>query len=245
MLNVVRLILFLFIQFVGVVRLSFADDVTHPLYKLNTALLDNNNTEAQHILEGDIKNENNLIEKFGEFAVCKTLDIAVGHASFDVVRILLEKGADTECSIWDKSGDTPLMSAYMSGNREMVKFLVKGGADVNFENKFGATTFWVSVKEGDLDYISFFLKHNAFLEQPGRYPDPLREKDGIVMNLTPLMVAAEGGHYKVVKILIDAGAFLGIQDSEGRDARGYALKSGNDNIVTLIDGYLKALENKK
>ena len=137
------------------------------------------------------------------------------------------------------------MSAYMSGNREMVKFLVKGGADVNFENKFGATTFWVSVKEGDLDYISFFLKHNAFLEQPGRYPDPLREKDGIVMNLTPLMVAAEGGHYKVVKILIDAGAFLGIQDSEGRDARGYALKSGNDNIVTLIDGYLKALENKK
>ncbi len=231
-----------FLCFLLMPQPSEAEDVNHPLYKLNSALLENDNNTAKHILVTDLKGETDLVSRFGEFAACKSLDIASIHGSLEIMNLILRMGVNMECSILERSGDTPLMNAYMAGKRETVQYMVEEGADINFPNNFGATTFWVAVTEGDTDYVTFFLKHDANLEQSGRFPDPLKEENGIVRNVTPLMMASARGHIEIVELLIKNGAFIGIQDIYGRDAMHYAKSSGHKDIADLLRIEIKRLQ---
>ncbi|MGI8469831.1 MAG: ankyrin repeat domain-containing protein [Pyrinomonadaceae bacterium] len=57
---------------------------------------------------------------------------------------------------------------------------------------------------------------------------------------TPLMLAADGGYARAVKLLIDKGAFINAQDIFGRTALIYAANSSQPTEFKIIDFLLKA-----
>ena len=57
------------------------------------------------------------------------LTVAAGKGHFEVVKFLLDSGADA--NVKGRNRYTPLMSAAWSGHEEIVKLLIAEGADVN------------------------------------------------------------------------------------------------------------------
>jgi ankyrin repeat protein len=60
----------------------------------------------------------------------------------DLVRLLLDRGADIEQSEFHVSGSTPLIKAAFEGHIEVVKLLIERGANVNHVNDSG----WTAIK---------------------------------------------------------------------------------------------------
>ncbi len=56
--------------------------------------------------------------------------------------------------------------------------------------------------------------------------------------LTPLMVAAQRGHIRIVKLLLDAGANPRLTDNKGFNAQYHAMWYGHPEIAALIDQYM-------
>src|SRR5262249_16061291 len=64
------------------------------------------------------------------------LSQAVISGRKDVVKLLIDAGANLEQTDEDPSGRTPLLSAVALGHLEIVKLLASSGANVNVINKF-------------------------------------------------------------------------------------------------------------
>lgn len=56
--------------------------------------------------------------------------------------------------------------------------------------------------------------------------------------LTPLMVATQKGHIRIVKLLLEAGANPKLTDNRGYTAQAHALWYGHPEIAALIDQYM-------
>ncbi len=99
-------------------------------------------------------------------------------------------------------GRTALHLSAHEGHMEVVKLLVKNGADVNLHEEFyQLTPLHMAVWKGHTEVAEFLLDNGA---------DPkAREKD----NETPLYYAATSGNVDTVKFLIDRGANLKDRES--------------------------------
>lgn len=103
----------------------------------------------------------------------------------------MEKGLDVNKVA--KSGGTAVMFAAGGGHNETTKFLIEKGADVNV------------VVRATPDYIEQVAKAIAEGKE-----DVEPHKDGV----TALIVAAQGGHYGCVELLVKAGARVDVKDDE-------------------------------
>ncbi|KAG7667230.1 hypothetical protein Ndes2526B_g04267 [Nannochloris sp. 'desiccata'] len=80
-------------------------------------------------------------------------------------------------------------------------------------------------RSGDLVLVQSLLEADADVT----YSNP---DDGV----TPLMIAAEGGHIPVITVLLEAGAPWNAQDKDGHTAGEYATSSGNrETLPVLLD----------
>ncbi|RDD34218.1 ankyrin repeat protein [Wolbachia endosymbiont of Cylisticus convexus] len=61
----------------------------------------------------------------------------------------------------DEQGNTPLHTAAWEGNLEVVKLLLKHGADVHAENFERKTPLHFAAWEGGLKVVKLLLKHRA------------------------------------------------------------------------------------
>lgn len=120
------------------------------------------------------------------------LSSAALMGQLEAARFLVEKGADVNA--FDRVA-SPLYQAAFGKNVEVVRFLLDRGAKVDAklpENK--ETTLHAAARSGDLAVMAVLLSHGAKV-------DALNEG-----GITPLMVAAHGGHPGAVKLLLDKGA---------------------------------------
>ena len=100
-----------------------------------------------------------------------------------------------------------LIVATENGNLDCVKvFLVKYGANADFQNLRGETPLMVASRKGRVDVVSFLVEHGADMN--------LQNKKG----LTALMTACLFNFVDVVNFLVEHGANVNLQSKDGDTA---------------------------
>ncbi|XP_073228587.1 protein fem-1 homolog B-like [Porites lutea] len=165
---------------------------------------------------GDIKYKH-FTNKFRHlsFSGCQPLFVAAVYGNIEILRCLLENGADINAVLhFDQNYYTPLMMAINYNHSDAVIFLIDQGADVNLQTKTGATALHHAVWtfETSLEIVSSLIKNGADVNARGG-----------INKWTPLMMATERSYCRMVTFLIEHGAYIDLQDSNGHTALHYAM----------------------
>ena len=111
-----------------------------------------------------------------------------------ILDYLLEQGFNVNSTKSWVDCDTPLHVATKAGNIEVVKCLIKHGADVMAKDEFANTPLLCAVQMGNKEVVQCLINHGADVMASGFWND------------TPLHCAAVNGNKKVVQCLIKNGA---------------------------------------
>jgi ankyrin repeat protein len=122
----------------------------------------------------------------------------------------------------DFIGRTLLNRAASSGALDIVKYLVKNGADKNDPSELKHTPLFSAALKGHLEIVEYLIQAKADLNQP--------DENG----LTPIHSAANKGHVEVVQALIKAGAKLDTQDKDGEAPLHIAAYAGHVEVVQAL-----------
>jgi ankyrin repeat protein len=122
----------------------------------------------------------------------------------------------------EDSGWTPLMSAAMTGNIEIAKLLVNGGAWVNYMNSRVISALFLAANGGFIDVVKLLVEHNAYINNSD------------FEQVTPLMAASMNGHQQVVKYLVEKKAGLNLSHKDGDSALMFALANRHSEIAQFL-----------
>lgn len=156
---------------------------------------------------------------------------AIGWKQDYIVDLLLEKKADLTPA--NKDGMSILHFALTEGSKAVTKKVIAAGAPLNVKNSYGITPLmYASGKGGKAkpEIVHLLVKKGAEIN--------IQDNDGS----TAIMYAAGKGRFKTVKILLDAGADITIENKLGRDAKYYAdqvVSKDADKIRDLLKNYKK------
>ncbi|EWC44545.1 hypothetical protein DRE_06717 [Drechslerella stenobrocha 248] len=155
---------------------------------------------------------------------------AAQNGCVDVVRILLERGADPDPR--DQHGISPLWSAAQGGFEEIVKMLLATkGADAEVISTSGSNRrpLHQAAQNGHTGVCKLLLAH-------GVQHEPLDNT-----NCSPLFFAAQGGHAEIVEILLSKGSSPENAWEKGnKGGRRYCLhqaaQNGHAKVASLLLG---------
>jgi len=114
---------------------------------------------------------------------------------------------------------TPLMKASHGGDREIVRSLLKAGADLNARNADGNNALWLACVGSRLDMVDMLVEAGIDIDN--------RNDNGA----TPLMYAASSGKAAVVERLLAGGADVTPETLDGFSALDLA---GTIECLTLL-----------
>ncbi|CAF1052114.1 unnamed protein product [Rotaria sordida] len=157
-----------------------------------------------------------------------------------VVELLLNAGAETHVAPFGNQTDklnitgwTSLYVAMKSRKFDVVKLLLKYGADPNAITKYCSTPFLLASEICDLDIIEACIEAGADLDfaPSGSDADNLN-----ITGQTALFMATLKDRINIVKFLIEKGAQVNIQNRYGVSPLLLCSESGNRELVqTLIE----------
>jgi hypothetical protein len=126
----------------------------------------------------------------------------------------------------DKAGVPMLNIAARNGNREVLKFLIQSGADVNLTADDRGSSALIDATIGKyLEIVTDLIELEADVD--------IKSKDG----QTALIIAVGGDDEVVVEALLKAGADLDIPDALGMSARKYATLYRKSAMLELFETY--------
>ncbi|CAF1267411.1 unnamed protein product [Adineta steineri] len=155
-----------------------------------------------------------------------------------VVELLLNAGADTHVAPFGNLADelnitgwTPLYAAMKSRKFDVVKLLLKSGADPNAVTKLGSTPFLLASEICDLDIIEACVEASADLDFAPSGPDA----DNLnITGQTALFMATLKDRVDVVKYLIKRRALVNVQNRYGVSPLLLCAESGNRELVQAL-----------
>jgi ankyrin repeat protein len=103
-------------------------------------------------------------------------------------------------------GETALIRASSRGRTEIVKLLLKAGANPDTKDNYGETALMRASLSGHKDIVILLLKAGANPDTKDNYGE------------TALMKASYNGHKEIVKLLLKAGADVNLQATRGDTA---------------------------
>jgi uncharacterized protein len=189
---------------------------------------------------------------------------AVWESRVEVVKVLIESGADTNARVRegtrlryiphlsrqppckDIGGMTAMDVAKCNGSWEVLRVLSAHRALFDACNKGNAETVKDLLNAGasthgrDPEYLASPL-HWASYRGHKAVVAVLLEKGAPIDALnkegrTPLMMASGSDRDEVVKLLIEMGADTGVKDKSGRTALDYASGNGHKEVAKLLQG---------
>lgn len=226
---------------------SKGDFKTPPLC---TVALDGN-IKLVTVLLNNLGADKNFKDKDGDTPLMN----AALHDHLPVVETLLNAGADVNIS--NNLGNTALHFAASGGFAGVACALLDAGANFNTTDQHGLTPLRVAIAHGHLLVVKTLLDAGAHetnalvmaayegedemvdaLLNSGANKDAFGQKDGTGdYKWTPLTIASEEGHLRVVKTLLAARAEVNAVNSSGVSALFSAAKEGyNDIVCTLLRG---------
>mmetsp|Transcript_16026 Transcript_16026/g.29361 ORF Transcript_16026/g.29361 Transcript_16026/m.29361 type:complete len:769 (+) Transcript_16026:33-2339(+) len=130
----------------------------------------------------------------------------------------------------DERGWSPLHHACAMGHGKLVGAMLSRGASCNKESRDGWTPLQLAASKGFIDCVNSLLKHE-------------RIQINKMTNRPPaLHLACEGGHFDVVRAIIEAGASMTMEDQHNRIP---LEASKTQEIVELIPYYMGQQELDK
>lgn len=171
-----------------------------------------------------------VLEKDGQH--CTPLIIAARYGRNKVVQILLDKfKPDLEQEgtvhfveyVIEKA--TALWCATNAGHLNVVKRLVKAGANVNHPNNSLCTPLRAACFDGRLDIVEYLMEHGADMNISNQF------------NNTCLMIAAHKSHLEIVSYLLEKGANPNEKTNCGTTALHFAADRGFTDIVSKLLDY--------
>ena len=141
---------------------------------------------------------------------------ALSDGSAEIVRLLLEKGANAKAL--DAFKTTTLRGAAVGNDTETMRLLIEAGVDVNAADFPGLTPLAMAAGwNGNLRAVELLLAHGAKVNAVSAPVMGLPSKNGPSEfgKLTALLMAAPFGPPELIGKLIDAGADVNAKDVRG------------------------------
>lgn len=171
-----------------------------------------------------------LEPRCGPNDVCKPLALAASHADLEMVRMLIEAGADPNGrNAYDDTafmvvGDIHAIKGGPGAEPSAIRaYLLAHGTDPDQFNQSSASAFMGAAALGDVAALELCLQHGGKI-------DLQAPKTGY----TPLMGAAQLGQAGSVRWLLAHGADPSLKDASGRTARVIAEASGHPAVAALL-----------
>lgn len=191
---------------------------------LYTALAEMDPNEANQLLNENVTDEDGQ--------ECNPLVAAARFGHHMIIKILLTKfKPDLEQEGVVKfdgyviEGATALWCAACAGHLNIVKELVKAGADVNHPTKTNSTPLRAACFDGRLDIVTYLTQHKADIHIANKY------------NNTCLMIAAYKGHIDIVSFLLENGANPNERALCGATALHFSAECGHVDVVKELLDY--------
>ena len=147
---------------------------------------------------------------------------AAGEGRFDVVKYLIDHGADVSKKVWHER--TALHYASERGYLKVVEALLSKGAEIDVEGGDHCTPLMLAAERGHIDISLCLIDHGA----------DVNKKDG--RKRTALYYASERGDLKVVEALLSKGAEIDVEDKDRCTPLMLAAGRGHIDIsLCLID----------
>ena len=114
----------------------------------------------QHVMSGLLKADPKQVQAFsGDGFTPLGLAAFFGHQ--EMVKILLQTGADPNVASKNPLGVLPLHSAMANGSKEIARILIDAGTDVNTANAEGWTPLHYAAHSGDMESARYLLSKGA------------------------------------------------------------------------------------
>ena len=156
---------------------------------------------------------NTMLDELGE-----CLLKAVREEDFDIIKLLVEKGADVNYR--SSLGQSALHYAAEKSDPRLVKLFLDLGANVNAKTLGGTTPLHVA-QESELVVVKLLLSRGAQINAQDDEGD------------SPLHIAAQYGRQEHCKLLMDAGA-LPLKARDGLTAADLAEREGHSFLAGML-----------
>lgn len=167
----------------------------HDITALGVAVMNNKAEMAQLLIDNGA-----LLNVYGKTI---SVPLILAKDNPEILKILLKAGANPDSK--DVShGRSILYHAVKYNDIETLKIMIDAKADVNTHDRFQEYPLRIAVENNNYEIIKLLIKNNALLNTQKEY-------DGS----TPLLHATKSGYTDIVKLLIHAGADVGIADKYG------------------------------
>jgi ankyrin repeat protein len=117
-----------------------------------------------------------------------------------------------------------LIEAVDNGDIALVKLLLEGGADVNFEDHNHWTALFYAINIDRMDICNLLIDRGA----------NVNKSDKTAWRWTPLMYAVDQSNIDIIKLLIISGADVNYNNINNASALHYALRRNNTNITNIL-----------
>jgi ankyrin repeat protein len=145
---------------------------------------------------------------------------AAGSGHFDLVKLLIRKGADLNARWYANN----YMGYAMNQSPEMVRLLLESGADPNNANWLGVTYLHKAAWLGSEAIAKLLLDYGAD-------PNAVDEEYGA----TPLGWAAKWGKADIVRLLLERGADPRRAEGEWTQPLAWAKRKGHADIAAILE----------
>ncbi len=144
----------------------------------------------------------------------------------------------------DRRGDAALHIAAEKGDLVAVKILVNRGAHINIRERKGYTPLHIAIRREYEDIVEFFLSQKK--SYPSHHSININARC-YERKVTPLLVAAYGCHFSIMRKLLNAGARFYQRDVEGLTAKALTVFNVCDDVngILPMDAYTEEFVHRK